>query len=113
MSNAPATSGGTDVGQFISDLDGGVFEQKIAIALSHVAASTVDNDATGKVTLTFDFKRIPGTTQVHCAHKLHYSRPTMNGRASEEEMRVTALHVGKGGKLSLAPETQMKMFDTK
>jgi hypothetical protein len=81
------------------------------MALSQVAAASVDNDRVGEVTLKMTFKKIPGTTQVHCSHQLKFSRPTLNGTAGEEETRVTALHVGKFGRLSLAPENQMTFLD--
>jgi len=102
---------GTDVGGFIQDLDGGVLERKLSLALSQVAAAVIDNDRVGDVTLKFSFKRIPGTTQVHCAHQLSFTRPTLNGTAGEKEERVTPLHVGKYGRLSLAPENQMSFLD--
>lgn len=105
-----STSAATDVGEFISDLDGGVFERKLSIALSKVAAAAVDNKKAGKVTIELTFKQIPGTTQVHCEHTLKFVHPTMDGEASEKEKRTTPLHVGKFGKLSLAPENQLGMF---
>ena len=37
----------TDVGEFITDLDGGSFDRKLSIALSQVAAATIDHDKTG------------------------------------------------------------------
>lgn len=106
-----STAAATDVGELITDLDGGVFDRKLSIALSQVAASVVDNNRAGEVNIKLSFKRIPGTTQVHCEHTLKYTRPTLDGKASEEETRTTALHVGKFGRLSLAPENQMAMFD--
>ena len=39
------------------------------------------------------------------------TRPTPDGKASEEETRSTPMHVGKGGRLSLAPENQMSWLD--
>lgn len=92
----------TDVPEFISDLDGGVFERKLSTALSTVAASTVDHEKKGEVSITFRFERIPGTTQVRCEHTLKFTRPTMDGKAGEEESRSTVLHVGRFGALSLA-----------
>jgi len=103
-------SAATDVGEFITDLDGGVFERKLSIALSAVAAAVCDNGRQGKVTVEFAFANIPGTSQVHCAHTLKFSRPTMDGEATEKEKRSTPMHVGKFGKLSLAPENQLTMF---
>ena len=106
-----STSAATDVAEFLSDLDGGVFDRKLSIALSQVAAASVDNDKAGEVSVKFTFKKIPGTTQVHCEHQLKFSRPTMDGKAGEEEKRTTPLHVGKFGKLSIAPENQMAFLD--
>ncbi len=106
-----SASAATDVDEFLSDLDGGVFSHKLSIALSQVAAATVDNDKTGEVNIKLTFKRIPGTCQVHCEHTLKFTRPTMDGKAGEEEKRTTALHVGKFGKLSIAPESQMSFMD--
>ena len=111
MSSNSSTSAATDVGEFITDLDGGMFDRKLSIALSQVAAATVDHDKAGEVNLKFAFKKIPGTTQVHVTHTMKYSKPTMDGKAGEEESRTTALHVGKFGKLTLAPETQMSFID--
>ncbi len=107
------TAAATDVGDFIADLDGGNFDRKLSIALSQVAAAAVDNDRAGEVSIKLTFKKIPGTTQVHCAHHLKFTKPTMDGKASEEEKRTTALHVGKFGKLSFAPENQMSFMDKK
>ena len=108
-----STSAATDVSEFISDLDGGVFERKLSIAVSQVAAAAFDNNRAGKVTVELSFKKIPGTGQVHCEHTLKFVRPTLDGESSEKEKRTTALHVGKFGKLTLAPETQMTFMDRK
>jgi len=100
-------SAATDVTEFITDLDGGVFSSKLSIALSQVAAAVVDANKVGEVSVKFSFKKIPGTTQVHCEHTLKFSRPTESGKAGEEEKRTTPMHVGKYGSLSLAPENQL------
>lgn len=108
-----STAAATDVPEFISELDGGVFERKLSIALSTVAASVVDNERMGKVTIEFSLTKIPGTSQVHCGHTLKFTRPTMDGEASEKEKRNTPMHVGKFGKLSITQENQLQMFETK
>jgi len=112
MSN-PTESAATDISEFLSDLDGGVFERKLSIALSQVAAAAIDHDKAGEVDLTFTFKKIPGTSQVHCEHKLKFIKPTLDGKAGEEEKRTTPMFVGKFGKLTLAPENQMSFMDKK
>ena len=106
-----STSAATDVSEFLQDLDGGMLDRKLSIALSQVAAAAMDNDKTGEVSLKFTFKKIPGTTQVHCEHLLKFSKPTQDGKAGEEEKRTTPLHVGKFGRLTLAPVNQMAFLD--
>lgn len=101
----------TDVGEFITDLDAGVFEQRIGVALSHVAAATMDNGGSGEVVVKFQFKRIDGTAQIKCAHSMKFTSPTTTGKASEESGGATVLHVNKGGKLSLVPDSQMSFLD--
>lgn len=108
--NHNSTSAATDVGEFITDLDGGQFDRMLSIALSQVAAGTCDNDGKGEVTVKFSFTKVPGASQVICAHALKFTRPTADGKASEEVTRKTALHVGKFGRLTLAPENQIAMF---
>lgn len=100
----------TTVEEFIADLDGGMLERKLSAALSQVAAAVVDQNKNGEVALTFSFEKIEGTSQVLCKHKLKFSRPTMDGKAGEEESRTTALHVGRFGRLTLAPENQMSFI---
>jgi hypothetical protein len=111
MTATASTTAATDVGEFITELDGGVFDRKLSIALSQVAAAAVDHDKEGEVNIKFSFKKIPGTHQVHCAHTLKFTRPTLDGKSSEEEKRTTPLFVGKFGKLTLAPENQLSFLD--
>lgn len=114
MSNTiQSTSAATDVPEFFAELDGGNFEHKFSIALSEVAAACIDNDKVGEVNIKLAFKKIPGTSQVHCEHTLKFVRPTMDGKSGEEEKRTTPLHVGKFGKLTIAPENQMSFVDKK
>lgn len=110
MSNHSSTSAATDVAEFVTDLDGGQFDRMLSIALSQVAAGTCDNDGKGEVTVKFSFTKVPGAAQVICAHALKFTRPTADGKASEEVTRKTALHVGKFGRLTLAPENQIALF---
>jgi len=97
----------TDVTQFIADLDGGVFEEKLARALSRVAAGVIDNKAPGRVTITLDLKRIGDSHQVAIKHKLSYRQPTAKGDLTENNTTETPMHVGVGGRMSLFPETQV------
>ncbi|TFH86629.1 hypothetical protein EQG41_11810 [Billgrantia azerbaijanica] len=109
MSDQPTS---TDVNALLDDLDAGIFREKLARALSDVAAGVVAHGKAGKVTVTFDLKQIADSRQVDMAHKLTYVEPTAKGKRSEENTTKTPLYVGRGGKLSLFPEEQHKFeFD--
>lgn len=94
----------TDVTQFISELDGGVFEEKLSKILSDVAAAVIDQDKAGKVSIDLSLKRIGTSYQVAIEHTLKYVRPTAKGKIAEENKTETPMHVGKGGAMTLFPE---------
>lgn len=96
------TRAATDVGEFFSDLDGGVLEHMLSIALSQTAAAVVDHGKKGEVTLKLKFEQIKGTHQVRVAHELKFLKPTGTGRSAEETLGATVLHVGTYGRVSLA-----------
>ena len=50
-----STSAATDITEFISDLDGGVFERALSVALSQ--AAVIDFGKKGKVEIKFDIER--------------------------------------------------------
>lgn len=98
----PARSA-TDVNEFFGALDGGVFEQKLSVALSQVAAASMDNDGKGEVSIKLHFERLPGTFQCRVAHELKFIKPTPDGEAGEKEKRATVLWVGQYGRLTMLP----------
>lgn len=100
----------TSIDDFIGDLDGGVFAEKLSAAISEVAAAVVDNTGKGRVQVTFDFKRFGNGHQVAINHKLVSERPTMHGKVREENQTETPMHVGKRGVVTLFPEDQKQMF---
>ena len=97
----------TDVNRFIADLDGGVFEQKLAHILSDVAAAVIDNNLAGSVTIKLDFKRIGNSYMLDVKHKLAYSKPTARGDITENNTTSTPMHAGVGGCMTLFPESQV------
>jgi len=101
----------TDVQNFIGELDAGVFEQKVARALSDVALGVVTNGKAGSVTLKFDMKQIADSGQVTIAQKLSQVIPTTHGKLSEENTTPSTMYVGRNGALTLYPENQVDMFN--
>lgn len=95
-------SAATDVPQLIQDLEASLFERRLSVAISQVAASVIDRDKPGKIVIELNLAAIKGTHQVTCSHTIKYVRPTEAGKQSEEHTRETVLHVGKYGALSLA-----------
>ena len=100
----------TDVTEFVSDLDAGAFERMLSVAISQTAASVVDTGKQGEVNIKLKLKPIDGTHQLHVEHTLKYARPTADGKSQEEATRVTTMHVGKFGKVTLVPENQMQFW---
>jgi len=100
----------TDIPIFISELDAGVFEQKLAVALAEVSAAVIDHDKKGSVNITFDLSRISNSHQVAIKHKLTFSKPTSKGKVSEENTTETPMYVGTKGYLSMFPENQSQFF---
>lgn len=109
--SAPApTHRDTDVTQFFEDLDGGVFIQKPARALSEVAGGVVDNNDKGSIDIKLNLKRIGQSYQVNIGHTLKYTVPTLRGKISEEDTTETPMHVNTGGRLSIFSENQNQLF---
>jgi len=100
----------TNTPEFMADLDGGVFEQKIGRALSDVALGVVNHGKVGKVTISFDIKQIESSRQVAISHKLSYSKPTAKGKLSEENTTSTPMHVGTTGNVTIFNENQQSLF---
>lgn len=101
----------TNLAEVLDDLNGGVFAEQVGRALSDVAMGVVNNGDKkrgGKVTITFDMIRIGESTQVAVKHKLAFTKPTSRGKSSEESTTETPMHVGRGGKLTLVPDSQTR-----
>lgn len=99
-----------DITETLQDLDAGVFIQQVSAAFQEVARGVVENDKKGKVVLTFDLKRIGESHQVTVGHAIDYVSPTRRGSRRENIKTGTVLHVGRGGKLTIMPDTQSDLF---
>jgi hypothetical protein len=92
------------------ELDAGVFIQKVTRGLADVALGAVTTGKAGKVVLTFDVKQIGTSNQVNIKHAVKMTKPTPNGKVTEENNTETPVYVGTGGALSVFPDKQDKMF---
>lgn len=99
----------TRFAELLGELNAGVFEQKLDAALSDCALNTViygEKGKAGKVTITIELARIGESHQVAMKHSLEFRKPTARGFASEKDSTETPLHVGRGGVLTVTPDTQ-------
>ncbi|MFD1216377.1 hypothetical protein [Microbulbifer celer] len=103
----------TNVSEFLGDLDGGVFEEKLSHILSEVASAVTDHQRKGEVTITLKMAHINNSSQVQIDHTLKYKRPTSRGSVTEDNSTTTPMYVGTKGSLSFFPEKQDQMFDKK
>lgn len=101
---------GTDLPQFINDLDGGVFAEKVSRALSDVAAGVIDHNKPGELTLKFKLGRVGNSYRVALKHGLTYKVPEANGSYSQENTTESVMHVNAGGRMSMFPENQNQLF---
>jgi len=96
----------------LEELDAGVLANKLARAAADVALGVVEHGKKGKIVLTLDMERIGESAQLQIAHKINYVKPTLRGKATEEETTSTPMYVNKHGYLSVAPDAQFDIFNT-
>lgn len=102
----------TDIHEFLGELDAGIFENKLAQALSDVALGVVTHDKAGVVKVEFSIKKTDSDNPaVQIQHKISYAKPTKRGKSTEEDTTATPMYVHKGGVLSVTPEKEsLSMF---
>lgn len=100
----------TNVAEFVSELQAGVFEQQIAKAINDTALGVVEHARKGKVIIELEFNHIKNTNQVNISHTLTFSRPTKRGTVKEDLTYDTPMYVGRGGKVTIFPTDQKDMF---
>lgn len=108
-----STTTAPDFTEVFEELDAGIFGRKVSHALSETAMAVVNAESrkqTGKLTLEFNIERIGEGAQVNMTHKLTYQKPTLRGKVNETDETQTLLYVGKGGKLTVTPDTQLDLI---
>lgn len=100
----------TDVGQLLSDLDAGSFEQKMGVVISDVASGVIEHGRSGKVQVTLTFKQLGSSNQMMIEHELNYVSPTRNGERGEKNKTQTPVHVNVDGDVTLFPKNQSQLF---
>jgi hypothetical protein len=104
---------------FIEECDAGEFSRKVQACLAEVSSGVSKTDKPGKLVMQFDIKPTKASNQsgasvkVNVSSKLTYTKPTFNGKVSEENTTETPMHINKDHSISLLPTSHDDMFDTK
>lgn len=81
------------------------------MAFREVAFGVTNERRTGEIVIRLKIKPINDSSQVNCQHSIKYTKPTAKGSVVEDATTSTLLHVGKGGRMSLYPETQLDLLN--
>jgi hypothetical protein len=100
----------TTLDDTVQELDAGLFVQKSLEALRLSALSAIQHRKKSTVTMVLELEPIGDSASVTVKHTLKYSKPTRNGKASEENTTTTPMYVGKEGFLTVSPELQDDLF---
>ena len=102
----------TDATQFISELNGGAFQDQLGHIISVVAKGVVKHNKKGQVTIKFDIARIGESSQVEIAHTLAYTEPTAKGKKYEDTASKTPMHLNAGGDVTAFANHTKQLFET-
>lgn len=95
----------------LSQMNGGVTLNRIEAALKDVAIGVANTEKAGDVTVKVSIKPQKGTNgQVNIESKVTFSKPTGNGKRSEEVNDSTPMFISKYG-LSALPNQPGLDFD--
>ena len=96
----------TNVGNFIGELEAGMFTEKLGHLISDVALGQVvhqSGNRKGKINIEFTFANVGDNNQVIISSKLSHVTLTKRGKKSEETVTETPMYVGKGGVVTIDP----------
>ena len=96
--------------EILGELEAGVFVTKIENALRRVSEGVINTGKQGIVQITLTLDQLSDSDLVNVKHALKHTKPTANGKATEENTLTTMMYVGKGGNLSISPQMQNDIF---
>lgn len=100
----------TQACQLLADLDAGLFERKLAAAITQAALGVINPMSGGvaKVTIDLKLKRISAGREIKMEHGVTCKIPTPHGEKTEKDFTETVVYVNAGGNITILPETQGK-----
>lgn len=106
----PVEKKGTDLDQFLDELDGGCLKAKIEACLNDIAQAVDHTQGAGTLTLKLDIKSRKGRSAVDISHTITAKKPTMRGDNCTTDKEKTPMYVGRHGRVTLFEENQDDMF---
>lgn len=91
----------TNVDDFVGELEGGIFKERLAIMLTEAALGAVLHNRKGKVSVNFDISRVNESGQVMVSANMKNTKPTKRGEITEAVKSDTPMWVGKGGVITI------------
>ena len=91
----------TDVDEFVSELEAGIFKDRLAMMLTETALGAVMFNRKGKVSIEFDISRVNESGQVMINSTLKHKKPTKRGEATESVISQTPMWGGRGGVITI------------
>lgn len=100
----------TSFNEVFSEIDVGTLERVASKWLCDTAINVMDQERKGKLTVTFEMEHIKNTQQLNIKATVKSMMPTMEkGERTESVVRGVAMYVGRNGKLSVIPESQLEL----
>ena len=96
----------TKSSDILAELDAGVFIQKFNAALKKAGVATVSCGKQSKVMIELKFDHIQNSRQVMVTHKVLQVIPRETGKAADEDVKTTPVHVHSDGLMSIFSEDQ-------
>ena len=90
--------------------DATLFMAKFEAALKEVALGVSVTGKKGSVSITLDLERIGDSASLKVSHTLKRSKPTANGKNTEENTTSTPMYCNGLGELTISPESQADLF---
>lgn len=100
-----------DLIDMLGEFDAGLFVDKTLAFLKDAAIGVIATGKKGNITIALDLEQIGSTHSVQVKHTLKYTRPTLNGKLTEENTTSTPMYVDNQGYLSVSPWTQEDLFN--
>ena len=95
-----------DFTEVLAELDAGQLAAKLSRIVCLVALGVIEHGKKGKVSLVLDMERLGESSQINLGHQISYSKPTLRGKAGEDDATSAIMHVGRAGAVTIMPESQ-------